>query len=666
MLQLSVIIVNYNVRFFLEQALLSARKAMQQLSAEIIVVDNNSVDGTSEMMREKFPEVIYLYNKENVGFAKANNQGIAIAKGKYVLLLNPDTIVEEDTFEKCLRFMETHEDAGAVGVKMLDGKGNFLPESKRGFPSPRVAFYKAFGLARLFPTSKIFGGYHLGYLSENETHEVDVLAGAFMFIRKTALDKAGWLDESFFMYGEDIDLSYRIVKAGFKNYYFPDTRIIHYKGESTKKGTMNYVRMFYQAMIIFAQKHFSSNAGFYILMLKAAIYLRALLSVVYSFLRRWSLPIADALTLYGGMLLLKNYWQYNVKVAEGLTYPEEYIYFIIPGYIVTWLVSVFFSGGYEKNARPARIIRGLFFGTVVIAAIYGFLPDTMRFSRAMIILGFIFGLFSMIGIRLLLHFVKFKNLRLGEAREKKLVIVGNREESSRVEMLLNQAKVKNDFIGYVSTQAETQHSAHHLGEVEQLTEIARIYKIDEVIFCSKDIASQKIIEWMTQLGTDLEYKIVPEDSLSIIGSNSKDAPGELYTIEIKLAIATPFNKRSKRLFDLAAAFFLLLTLPLNIFIIKSPAGLIANIFKVFAGRKSWVGYAGGIQQQYQLPPLREGVLTPLDELKNMQLDDAAVSRINLLYAKDYTASHDAELWLKCFRLLGSVSVPPSSAPPATG
>ncbi len=330
MLQLSVIIVNYNVRFFLEQALLSARKAMQQLSAEIIVVDNNSVDGTSEMMREKFPEVIYLYNKENVGFAKANNQGIAIAKGKYVLLLNPDTIVEEDTFEKCLRFMETHEDAGAVGVKMLDGKGNFLPESKRGFPSPRVAFYKAFGLARLFPTSKIFGGYHLGYLSENETHEVDVLAGAFMFIRKTALDKAGWLDESFFMYGEDIDLSYRIVKAGFKNYYFPDTRIIHYKGESSKKGTMNYVRMFYQAMIIFAQKHFSSNAGFYILMLKAAIYLRALLSVVYSFLRRWSLPIADALTLYGGMLLLKNYWQYNVKVAEGLTYPEEYIYFIIP------------------------------------------------------------------------------------------------------------------------------------------------------------------------------------------------------------------------------------------------------------------------------------------------------------------------------------------------
>ncbi|MEP7127561.1 MAG: glycosyltransferase [Chitinophagales bacterium] len=656
MLQLSVIIVNYNVRFFLEQALLSVKKAVRNLSAEIIVVDNNSVDGSGDMMREKFPDVMYLENKENVGFAKANNQGIAIAKGQYILLLNPDTIVEENTFEKCFQFMELHADAGALGVKMLDGKGNFLPESKRGFPLPSVAFYKAFGLSALFPKSKIFGCYHLGYLSENETHEVDVLAGAFMFIRKTALDKAGWLDESFFMYGEDIDLSYRIVKAGYKNYYFADTRIIHYKGESTKKGTMNYVRMFYQAMIIFAQKHFSSSgAGIYILMLKIAIYLRAILSVVSSFVQRWSLPIVDALTMYGGMLLLKNYWQYNVKVAEGLTYPEEYIYFIIPGYILIWQLSVFFSGGYEKNARPARIIRGLFFGTIVIAAIYGFLPETMRFSRAMIILGFIFGLFSMIGLRLLIHFVKFRNLRLGEAREKKLIIVGNREETSRVEMLLNQAKVKNDYIGYVSIQSENHHNPHHLGEMHQLTEIARIYKIEEVIFCSKDISSQKIIEWMMNIGPDLEYKIVPEDSLSIIGSNSKDTPGELYTIDIKLAIATPFNKRSKRLFDLATALFLLVTLPLNVFIIKNPFGLIGNIFKVLGGKKGWIGYAGGTHQQFQLPLLREGVITPLDELRTTHLNDAAISRINLLYAKDYTTSHDAELFLKCFRLLGSTA-----------
>lgn len=653
MLRLSVIIVNYNVRFFLEQALLSVKKATAQVPAEIIVVDNNSVDGSAEMMREKFRDVIYLENQENVGFARANNQGIALARGEYILLLNPDTVVEEDTFQKCIQFMESHPEAGALGVKMLDGKGNFLPESKRGFPSPAVAFYKAFGLSKLFPRSKIFGSYHLGFLSENETHEVDVLAGAFMFMRKAALDQAGWLDPAFFMYGEDIDLSYRLVKAGYKNYYFADTRIIHYKGESTKKGTMNYVRMFYQAMIIFAKKHFShSGAGFYIFMLKLAIYIRAALSVLAAFARRWSLPILDGVILYAGMILLKNYWQYNVKVAEGLTYPEEYIFIIIPGYIVVWLTAVFFSGGYERNAKPGRIIRGLFFGTVVIAAIYGFLPETMRFSRAMIILGFMFALFEMIGIRLAIHFMKYKNLRLGEAPEKKLIIVGNREESQRVEMLLNQAKVKNDYIGYVSTVPEADHAAHHLGDVHQLPEIARIYKIEEVIFCSKDLSSQHIIEWMTHMGPELEYKIVPEDSLSIIGSNSKDAPGELYTIDIKLAIASPFNKRSKRLFDLAASLFLLITLPINLLIIRSASGLISNIFSTLFGKKTWIGYAGGAAQQFQLPPVKPGVITPIDELQSSKLNDAAVSRINLLYAKDYTTSRDVELFFKCYRLLG--------------
>jgi GT2 family glycosyltransferase len=219
------------------------------------------------------------------------------------LLLNPDTVVEEDTFIKCIRFMDEHPEAGAMGVKMLDGKGNFLPESKRSFPTPTVAFYKAFGLSRLFPRSKTFARYHLGHFSENETHEVEVLSGAFMFIRKSAIDKAGLLDENFFMYGEDIDLSYRIVKAGYKNYYFAGTRIIHYKGESTKKGSMNYVRLFYQAMIIFAQKHFSGQkAGLYIFMLKVAIYLRAAFSIAARLARRLLLPALDTLLIYAGMI----------------------------------------------------------------------------------------------------------------------------------------------------------------------------------------------------------------------------------------------------------------------------------------------------------------------------------------------------------------------------
>lgn len=234
-MELSIIIVNYNVKYFLEQCLHSVLQASMNIDPEIFVVDNNSVDGSSQLIRKKFPEIHFIENKENVGFSRANNQAIRKAKGKYILLLNPDTIVEEDTFSKIIEFMDNHADAGGLGVKMIDGKGTFLPESKRGLPTPEVAFYKMFGISKLFPNSKKFGKYHLSYLKENEIHEVDVLAGAFMLLRKETLDKIGLLDETFFMYGEDIDLSYRITLGGYKNYYFPETTIIHYKGESTKK-----------------------------------------------------------------------------------------------------------------------------------------------------------------------------------------------------------------------------------------------------------------------------------------------------------------------------------------------------------------------------------------------------------------------------------------------
>ncbi|MDX1939711.1 MAG: glycosyltransferase family 2 protein, partial [Saprospiraceae bacterium] len=274
-MKLSIIIVNYNVKYFLEQVLLSARKASRNLEVETWVVDNNSVDDSVEMVQEKFPEVKLIANKQNVGFSKANNQAIHLSSGEYVLLLNPDTVVQENTFEKCIAFMDAHAETGGLGVRMIDGSGKFLPESKRGFPTPWVAFCKTFGLSSLFPTSKLFNHYHVGYLPEYDINEIEVLAGAFMLLRRSVLDKIGLLDESFFMYGEDIDLSYRIIKANYKNYYFPDTTIIHYKGESTKKGSLNYVRVFYQAMIIFARKHFRGRqASLFVLMLQAAIYFR--------------------------------------------------------------------------------------------------------------------------------------------------------------------------------------------------------------------------------------------------------------------------------------------------------------------------------------------------------------------------------------------------------
>ena len=218
-MKLSVIIVNYNVEYFLEQCLYSVRKAMQHIDGEVFVVDNNSTDGSNRMVKKKFPEVKLVENKDNLGFSKANNQGINLSKGEYVLLLNPDTVVEDDTFSSIVQFMDDNPDAGALGVKMVDGAGNFLPESKRGLPTPGTAFYKISGISKVFPKSRRFNKYHLGYLDEDEIHEVEILAGAFMLLRKKVLDEIGLLDETFFMYGEDIDLSYRVIKAGYKKIY---------------------------------------------------------------------------------------------------------------------------------------------------------------------------------------------------------------------------------------------------------------------------------------------------------------------------------------------------------------------------------------------------------------------------------------------------------------
>jgi len=260
---------------------------MKNIDGEIIVIDNNSVDGSFEFFENRFLSVNFIWNKTNSGFAKANNQALKIAKGEYILFINPDTIVAEDCFEKCISFIKSKNNNCALGIKMIDGSGNFLKESKRAFPSPSTSFYKLSGLSKLFPHSKTFSKYHLGYLSENKNHEVDVLAGAFMMIPKRILDIVGGFDEEFFMYGEDIDLSFRIQKAGFKNYYFAESSIIHFKGESTKKGSLNYVKIFYKAMSIFVKKHYGGKqAGLFSFFIHIAILMRAALAAASRLFRR--------------------------------------------------------------------------------------------------------------------------------------------------------------------------------------------------------------------------------------------------------------------------------------------------------------------------------------------------------------------------------------------
>jgi len=402
-MKLSIIIVNYNVKHYLEQCLDSVINALKGIDSEILVVDNNSTDGSQQMLAQKFPFIKSIQNKENWGFSKANNQALEISQGEYVLLLNPDTLVEENTFQKAIQFMDSHPKAGGLGVKMINGKGDYLPESKRGFPTPATAFFKFSGLAQIFHKSKRYNKYHLGHLNPDETHEIEVLAGAFMFLRKSVLDKIGFLDEAFFMYGEDIDLSYRITRAGYINYYYPETRIIHYKGESTKKSSINYVLVFYKAMLIFANKHFSK----------------------------------------------KSY-------------------------------------------------KSLFF-----------LINTAIYSKAF--------------FALLMRFISFVSSKIFmfRSKSKRIIIVGSEQECNRIETLLGAYQIKSSFIGKITIDKNIKRHAGFMGSFSQLKDILRIYKIDELIFCIKDLGINDILNKMSELKKlSIEYKFAYKNSTAILGSNT--------------------------------------------------------------------------------------------------------------------------------------------------
>ena len=270
---LSVIIVNYNVKKLLKECLQSVMIASEDIETEVWVVDNNSSDGSVNMLQKNFPQVKLIANSNNPGFSVANNQAIKHSIGENILLLNPDTIVPKDTFKKCLKFINKAKNCGALGVYMHDNFGNFLQESKRGLPTPWVSFCKLSGLSKLFRNSSFFNRYNLGFLNSDENHNVDILSGAFMWIRKSVVEKVGLLDETFFMYGEDIDLSYRIQKAGFENWYLGTVKILHYKGESTNKYSYAHIKSFYGAMRIFAKKHFSKSYPFYAIIIQLLIIL---------------------------------------------------------------------------------------------------------------------------------------------------------------------------------------------------------------------------------------------------------------------------------------------------------------------------------------------------------------------------------------------------------
>jgi GT2 family glycosyltransferase len=642
-MKLTVVIVNYNVRYFLEQCLLSVQKAMSGVDGEVYMVDNNSVDGSVSMVQDRFAWVKCIANKENVGFSKANNQAMRLAKGEYVLLLNPDTVVEEDTFRKVIAFMDEHPDAGGLGVKMVDGKGVFLPESKRGLPSPETSFYKIFGISRLFPRSARFNRYHLGHLSNEDTHEIEILSGAFMLMRKQALDKVGLLDEDFFMYGEDVDLSWRIILGGWKNYYYPGTRIIHYKGESTKKGSLNYVFVFYNAMAIFARKHFSQqHAATYSAIIKIAIWIRALIAVLNRFIKRISLPLADAGLLYFAMLGIKDYY----AATQHKIYDAALVVPAFVSYIGVWMLAVWLNGGYDRPLKPLRTLKPVAIGAAIILIAYSLLPEQLRFSRALILLATLAAALVFVVNRTLWNLITRRTMGWREKTDGNVVIVGSKSEVTRVNQMLEQ--IQRASIQVLEIHPEQENNSANEHALSNLEEIIRVHQINQIIYCAQDMSSSEIIASMSSVSDKrVEFKIAPPESLYIIGSGSIESACDGSMLDVN-SVQLPGNKRRKRLLDVALSVVFLCFSPLVMLSQKQPLGLFSNLLKVIAGKQSWVGYASTHEPQMQLPRLKKGVI------KTSRSNDTPHRRkMDVLYAKDYRMSNDLRIIMANFSYLGS-------------
>lgn len=648
--KLAVIIVNYNVKYFLEQCLNSVIKASENLAIETFVVDNNSQDNSVEMVRRKFPTVKVIANKDNKGFSYANNQAIKQSDADYVLLLNPDTVVEEDTFRKTIDFFDNTPDCGGLTVKMIDGKGNFLPESKRGLPTPEVGFYKVFGLSSLFPKSKRFGKYHLGYLEENKTHPIDVLSGAYMMMRKSALDKVGLLDESFFMYGEDIDLSYRITLGGYKNYYFPETKIIHYKGESTKKSSINYVFVFYRAMIIFAQKHFShKNARFFSFFINIAIYLRALLAIVSRFAFKISIPVIETgihlIILWGLIYMVNHFSEYNFAI-NLLAYLK--IYVIIS---LTFLVS-FLYGAYKQPIDNERFMRAQLTLFLLLTTIFTFFNyHIFTFYFLFFFSQLVLSTSALLGFRWLLKRLDNEHLHFKQIIKKRILIVGSPDEINNAFSISNQFADEVSFAGFIALNEKDVDHDFYIGNMDDLRSFISKHKIDEVIFCAKDLSSHAIINKMEELkDTAIDFKILPVNTAFLIGSNS---------IEIKNINQPQFNSlylkenmQIKRTFDVLASVAFSIALPVLIFITEKPVGFIKNIFSVLFARKTWVGYSGP-EEVKDIPMLKKGILSPLNILNFSNYQAHTIHCINKSYAFDYSIYNDFSIILRGIKKLGN-------------
>ena len=587
--EISIVIVNYNVKHFLEQCLMAIEKARHNLNIEIIVVDNASVDGSQTMVKKKFPNVILIENHQNLGFAKANNKALKIARGNYILILNPDTLIQEDTLLVLKNFLDEHPDVSAAGCKLINPDGSFQVASRRSIPTPWVAFTKIVGLSRVFPKSKLFGRYNMTYVSPDLASEVDVLSGSLMMVRSDILKKVGYFDEDYFMYGEDIDLCYKIKKIGGKIYYTPRTKAIHYKGESTKIGEFSYITNFYTSMLIFIDKHFKDHYSIFVkLLLKTGIYLRAYIAYLISFFKNIASPILDFLLIILSIFIAIKIWLPHYSMAR--------FRIIYPVYTFIWFASIYLSGAYQTKGKYhlKPIIGGTLVGFLLNSTFTYFFKQ-FAYSRVVIFIAFVLIVFVLSVWRLFYRWVGPQSIKPPLSKLRRTIIVGAGKEGLRIlKKLRARPDIPYEICGFVDFDEKNIgkeiDGAEVLSTIEHIKEVIKIQKIDDVIFSSDRLSNKQILETISYAsGTGVNFRIVPHELEYIIAKSSVDEIDSLPLLDF-ISSYDPIDMIAKRAFDIIIS--------LIVIILSSPFFLINLLIGARVERKKIYTEGGRIEEIY--------------------------------------------------------------------
>ncbi|MCK6604259.1 MAG: glycosyltransferase [Ignavibacteriaceae bacterium] len=600
-MDLSIIIVNYNVKEFLQNLLDSIYRASGDISAEIIIVDNASDDGSVEMVKEKYPGVILIENQENTGFAKANNLGLKIAKGKYLLLLNPDTLVSEDTFTKMFSFFDKYPDAGLATCKMIGSDGNLQLACRRSFPDLWTSFTKVTGLSTLFPKSRLFARYNLTYLDENKTYEVDAISGAFMMMKREVYEKIGGLDEEFFMYGEDLDWCFRVQKAGWKVYYYHETQIIHYKGESTKRSSLNETRVFYEAMHIFVKKYFSYSLPI-ISLIRLAIFLREMVA----FLGKRKFILISA----GFDLIFFNLTLYLAAVIHSNTsptwrwFPDYGIPAVFTVPVAIHMIISMLTGAYTKEKISVlRTLGAVIVGFFTVSSLTFFFKD-YAFSRGVLLISYFMLLFVLSGWRIIIKIVFRLGDYTGGLKARRTVIIGTDEHTAGMaKKLAAKPELKFNVIGLISLTRKDVGSEVAgftvVGAIDNLVKVIREKRINTVIFTSGEISYNKMMTVVSSCQNEnVEFQIAGNRLDYLIGKSAVSSLDNIPLFEVNYNISTLQNRVIKSLFDFVLGLVILALLyPFSfVFSIFSRnksdfVKFVLGVPKVLSGKMSFVGPA---------------------------------------------------------------------------